>query len=213
MSGYDGSDKASARADLCLFLAACYYEPDPEFAEERLFDSMLKVAVRIDPDLADLARKLGDDFAAQDLQNLLVDYTKLFLGSPQPLVSPHASVWLSGAATSMQDSTMVALDLYDQAGFELDEEIRDVPDHVAVELEFLSLLTSRQSEAYRADLADIVRDWEQLERFFLQKHMGIWIGPFAAAVRAGAETAFYRSLAELTERFVRMEEAGTKERR
>jgi putative dimethyl sulfoxide reductase chaperone len=209
VSGYDDFDKASARADLCRFLAACYYEPDPEFAEERLFDSMLEVAGRIDPELAELARKLGEDFAAQDLQSLLIDYTKLFLGPMQPLVSPLASVWLSGEATSTQDSTMVALDLYDQAGFELDEEFREVPDHVAVELEFLCLLTFRQSEAHRADLADIVRDWEQLERFFLAKHLGAWIGPFAAAVKAGAETAFYRDLAELTERFVRMEEANS----
>ena len=35
--------------------------------------------------------------------------------------------------------------------------------------------------------------------------MGAWIGSFAAAVKSGAETAFYRELAEFTEKFVRME--------
>jgi hypothetical protein len=33
--------KAAARADLCRFLAACYYELGPEFAEEKLFHWML----------------------------------------------------------------------------------------------------------------------------------------------------------------------------
>ena len=33
-----------AREDLCRFLAACYYQPGPEFAEEKVFDSMLAAA-------------------------------------------------------------------------------------------------------------------------------------------------------------------------
>ena len=45
MSDFD-PDRASAREDLCRFLAACYYEPGPEFAEEKLFDSMLAAASR-----------------------------------------------------------------------------------------------------------------------------------------------------------------------
>jgi TorA maturation chaperone TorD len=39
----------------------------------------------------------------------------------------------------------------------------------------------------------------------LREHLGAWIGRFAAAVKSGAQTAFYRELADLTERFVRME--------
>ncbi|MDP3865805.1 MAG: hypothetical protein Q8Q75_13955, partial [Rhodoferax sp.] len=69
-------DKASAREDLFRFLSACYYEPAPEFAEEKLFDSIRLAAARVDPDLADAARRLGEAFAAQDLQTLLVDYTR-----------------------------------------------------------------------------------------------------------------------------------------
>ena len=49
MSDYD-PDQATARADLCRFLCACYYEPAPEFAEENLFDSMLVAARRVHPD-------------------------------------------------------------------------------------------------------------------------------------------------------------------
>jgi putative dimethyl sulfoxide reductase chaperone len=208
MSEFD-LDKANARADLCRFLSACYYEPDAAFAEERLFESMLDVARRIDPEFGELARKLGEDFAGQDLQTLLVDYTRLFLGPMQTLAAPHGSFWLSGETTLMQDSTMAVQGLYHQAGFELDEDFRETPDHIAVELEFLYLLKFRQSEAHRAGLGDILLDWQQLEQVFLANHLGAWIGPFVAAVKAGAETGFYRDLAELTERFVRTEQANS----
>ena len=47
--------------------------------------------------------------------------------------------------------------------------------------------------------------FEQLQQRFLDEHLGAWIGPFAAALQAGAETPFYRVLATLTERFVRLQ--------
>ena len=201
-------EKATAREDLCRFLAACYYEPSQEFAEERLFDSMLNAARLLDPELALIAGRLEQDFAAQDLETLLVDYTKLFIGPPQPLARPHGSFWLTGETTLWQEATLAVLHLYEEAGFDLDEEFRDAPDHVAVELEFLYLLTFRQNEAHGAGLTDVLRDWEQLERLFLAQHLGAWIKPFSAAVKAEAATAFYRDLAELTERFVLSEKAN-----
>ena len=201
-------DQATAREDLCRFLAACYYEPSPEFTEERVFDSMLDAAGRIDPALAAIAGRLAAGFAAQDLQALLVDYTRLFLGPTQPLAQPHGSFWLSGETALMQDSTMEVQALYQEGGFDLDEELHEVPDHVAVELEFLYLLLFKQNEAAQAGLDDVFESWAHLQHMFLGRHLGAWIGPFAQAIRRSAQTGFYRDLAELTERFVKMIAAG-----
>ena len=204
MSEYD-PDQASARADLCRFLSACYYEPGPEFTEEKLFDSLLVAATRVDPDLADHARRLGDAFAAQDLQTLLVDYTRLFLGPVQALAKPYGAFWLSGPTAQVPDPATAVLDLYSAGGFEIDDGFRELPDHVAVELEFLYLLTFTRNQADAVGKTNAVSSTELLQRRFLDEHLGAWIGPFAAAVKAGAETAFYRELAAFTERFVRME--------
>src|SRR3990167_8840507 len=204
MSDY-APDEASARADLCRFLSACYYEPASEFAEENLFRSMLVAAASIHPDLADSARKLGEAFAAQDLQTLLVDYTRLFLGPMQALASPYGSSWLSAPVQTEENPPLAVLDLYSAGGFEIDEEFRELPDHVAVELEFLYLLIFNKNQASQAGNMDDLTLTELLQRRFLGEHLGVWMGPFAAAVKAGADTAFYRELAALTERFVRME--------
>jgi len=201
MPDYD-PDEASAREELCRFLAACYYEPDATFAEERVFDSMLAAAGRIDPELSQCARRLGKAFTAQDLETLRSDYARLFLGPPQALAKPYGSFWLSGESALVQDSTGRVLQLYHQAGFEIDDEFVEVPDHVAVELEFLYLLRFRQNEASRAGLADVFSLWDHLENVFLAEHLGKWIGPFAAAVATSARTDFYRELADLTGRFV-----------
>jgi TorA maturation chaperone TorD len=199
------NDRAQARQEFCRFLAGCYYEPGPVFAEERLFDSMLAAAQRIDPELAAHARRLAEAFAAVDLQDLLVDYTRLFLGAPQALAKPYSSVWLTGDPELMQDSAMELLKLYEQGGFEIDPEFRDLPDHVAVELEFLYLLTYQQNQAVAGADDQALQAVEVLRTAFLAGHLGRWLGPFILALHDHAQCDFYRELAEITELFVRLE--------
>jgi len=207
MPHYD-LDKGTARENLCRFLAACYYQPGPEFSEEKVFDSMVDAATRIHPDLAAHARRLGEGFSAEEPESLLVDYTRLFLG-PGPIVAkPYGSVWLDGENTLMGDSTMVVQELYHEGGFEMDEDFRELPDHIAAELEFLYLLIYRENEGHRNGEPEAVKTAAGLRRRFLDEQLGRWIGPFTAAVTAGAQSGFYRQLAELTDRFVKMEASG-----
>lgn len=197
--------QAQAREDLCRFLSACYYEPGPEFAEERLFDSMLAAAEHLDPELAGHTRRLGEAFAATDPQELMVDYSRLFLGPPQALAQPYASVWLSGENIVMQDTTMELLKLYEQGGFAIDENFQELPDHVAVELEFLYLLTHQLNRAQADGDAEALQALQVLRTAFLDGHLGRWLGGFILAVHDHAQTDFYRELAELTELFVRLQ--------
>lgn len=202
-------DPSVAREDLCRFIAACYYEPGPEFVEEGLFDSMVEAARRIDPALAALAAPLSGSFAAQNLEALLVDYTRLFLGPIAPLARPNGSFWLGGETTLMQDSTMAVQALYQEGGFDIDDAFHELPDHVAVELEFLYLTIFRRNEAERNGDIRALREMTRLQRRFLAQHLGAWIVPFTQAVKDGAQTAFYRDVAALTERFVQSTAAVT----
>lgn len=204
MSQYD-PDEATAREDLCRFLSACYYEPTPAFTEEKMFDNMLVAATRVHPDLADHARKLGEAFAAQDLQDLLVDYTRLFLGPMETLAKPYGSSWLSAPAPTGDNPSPPVLDLYSEGGFEIDPEFMELPDHVAVELEFLYLLTFNAQHASNAGQLEEAAATQALKQRFLSEHLGIWIAPFSNAVMAGAQTIFYRELAVFTDRFVQMQ--------
>ena len=204
----DNDDKGTARETLCRLLAACYYEPGPEFAEERVFDSMFDAASRIHPDVAARARRLGEAFSAERFDDLLLDYTRLFLGPNEVIAQPYGSVWLSGEKILMQDSTMAVLQLYREGGFEIDEDFRELPDHIAVELEFLYLLIYRENQAQQVGEVDALRSTASLRKRFLDEHLGVWIGPFTAAIRVGAKSAFYRELAEFTNRFVRLEAGG-----
>lgn len=192
--------QAAAREDVCRFLAACYYEPDPAFEEEGMFAALAAAASLVDAELASSARRLGEHFRAGDRGELLRDYTRLFLGPMDILAKPYGSYWLDEEKTLMGESTLAVLDLYAEAEFEMDEEFRELPDHVAAELEFLYLLTFRENEARVAGAQTAT--WLDLRRRFLRQHLGAWVRPFATAVRAGTKCDFYRELATLTESFV-----------
>ena len=204
MPHYD-LDLGIARENLSRFLAACYYQPGPEFAEEKLFDSILTAATRIHPQLAAYAKRLGEDYAAEGHEALLLDYTRLFLGPTHIIAKPYGSVWLEGGNTVMGESTMAVLEHYQEGGFDMSEAFREVPDHIAVELEFLYLLIYRENEAHRSGETEALQAKAALRKRFLDGHLGRWIGPFASAVSAGAQSSYYRQLAELTDRFINME--------
>lgn len=196
-----------AREDFNRLLAACYYQPEEHLAEEDVLLSLVRAAELIDPSLADGARRLAEGFAAETLQELLLDYTRLFLGPTGILAKPYGSVWMEGDKVVMGDSTMAVLDLYREGGFELDENFREMPDHVAVELEFFYLLNFQENEARRIGNPVAAQKAADLKRRFLQHHLGRWVTPFTGAMRAGATTGFYKALAALTERFVQTEMA------
>jgi TorA maturation chaperone TorD len=199
------AERDAARAELARFIAACYYEPGPEFAEERLFDSMRAAAARVDPALEAITQRLGEAFAAAPLQELSVDHARLFLGPGPARARPYASVWLTGENRLMEAPALEVRELYAEAGFELDASFHELPDHVAAELEFFYLLIHRGNVAQYSGDNLAQAEVAALRRRFVDEHLGRWLGPFLLAMHEGAETAFYEALAELTEAFVRIE--------
>ncbi len=199
------TEAGTSREDLSRFLAACYYEPGPEFAEEMVFESMGEAAARLDPEIAASARRLGEAFLASGLESLLVDYTRLFLGPVDAPARPYGALWLGGEPMLMQDSTMAVVRLYAEGGFELAEDFREAPDHIAAELEFLYLLLFHERRArLDGDVAAAMRA-EGLRRRLLEEHLGRWAEPFSDALRSFAQTPFYRELADLTAAFIALE--------
>ncbi len=189
-----------ARADVYRLLSACFYQPEEAFLEEELFGQLKTAMAVASPRLVPEAAALEDAYRGAGQDNLMLDYTRLFLGPFDILAKPYGSVYLDGEKIVMGDSTLQAMALYGDGGFEVAEDFKEMPDHVAVELEFLYLLSFRIGQdgdvGGRAPLM-------ALKRRFLAEHLGDWFSLLAAAIRQGAETDFYKQLADLTEQVLR----------
>lgn len=209
---HDDRLAGAAREDLCRLLAACHYQPEAAFASDGMLSTLQRAATQLDPGLMQAAARMATAFESTPLDELLLDYTRLFLGPTQTLAPPYGSVWLEGRKTLLGETTQAVVELYREGGFDIDDGFREVPDHVAAELEFLYLLIFRQNEATAADDGERRASFTDLKRRFLTEHLGAWAEAFTQAVRAGAQTGFYGALADLTAAFVAAETARDAER-
>jgi len=79
----------------------------------------------------------------------------------------------------------------------------ELPDHVAFELEFLSLLCAEEARAWRAGLPDEASDRMGRERDFLERHLLRFLPGLVRAVKlVSTSSSFYRRLAEAVHAFV-----------
>lgn len=196
----DAQRRHRAKASVYRMLSACYYEPDDAFLEEDIFGQLEGALSVLAPEHASDAQALGAFFREAGYEELRIDYTRLFLGPFGIPAKPYGSVYLDGGNVVMGDSTMAVLALYREGGFHVAEAFTEMPDHVAVELEFLYLLNARLAEDH---VESVERErLAGLGRSLLGEHLGRWVVPFTEAVKRGACTDFYRKLSDLTRHVV-----------
>lgn len=91
---------------------------------------------------------------------------------------------------------------YRAFGLELGGAVRERPDHVATELEFMYVLALKEAYAAQQGVLEHVEVCEAAQGKFLREHLGRWLELFARSVAyQGGEP--YQSLANFTSAFVR----------
>lgn len=179
--------------------SACCYQPDHQWQEAELFLHLNKALEATCPALSAHAKAMDSDYRNTGHQRLLVDYAALFVGPGSLLAAPYGSVYLDRDRQVMGASTHQVLDSYRAAGLQLADDFAELPDHIAVELEFCSYLLQRQQQAEAAGEMAEAAQWQERRASFLQQFLSRWVKQFCANIRENAETGFYRQLADLIE--------------
>lgn len=179
-----------ARAACYKFLSDCYYLPDAGLLET--INNPDKAACGLCSGMAGIAG-LGD------IESLQVDYTRLFVGPYGLLASPYGSMYLENLKL-LGDSTIDVSRRYAQEGLGLN--IKEVPDHIAVELEFMYFLIHKEVEAALKGNSSQAVGYIRKQRDFLEVHLSRWVDDFTGKIASSAETAFYKKLANLTKTFL-----------
>lgn len=139
--------------------------------------------------------KLGAELACQvseileEREQAAIDHAKLVLGPFEILAAPWASFYLEEEPRLMGPTSLYAARAYADAGLAPGEKLKDAPDHVTHELEFMYFLAF--SEATTGDPV-----WIDRQAFFWREHLGRWLPKFAEALADAAVHPFYRTLAE-----------------
>jgi TorA maturation chaperone TorD len=144
--------------------------------------------------LDDLKKAIGGiDMTSEDeLDELLWEYTRLFIGPYKLPCPPWESVYTSPKRLLMQDAADEVRKIYEDAGLTINTA--DVmPDHIGAEINFLGVLLQKTySEADRKD------HYTKITERFLTDHLLKWVPSFTKDMENAAETSFYKALARTT---------------
>ena len=145
----------------------------------------------------DLGEGFGNDKFIDIARDMTVEYTRLFLG-PGKHISPHESVQLKrGSGILWGPETSAVRQCYRDAGFEVGENETDIPDHLSVELDFLSLLAKQEALAWEQNDRDRTAMILHYQHSFVSRHLGKWVVRFCDKVKKEAESSFYPAFADL----------------
>lgn len=191
------------REDAYRILAACFYPPSPELFEERCLSALADLLEDLAPDAARHARDAARAGEQAPLESLAVEHARLFMGPFHLVAPPYGSMYLDDAKTVMGESTGKVTAFYESCGLHLADDFHEMPDHIAVELEFLSFLAHKERESVAAGDRGEANRFAGFQRSFLGAFLSRWYGEFCDNIRKGTENRFYQALADCLEGVVR----------
>ena len=127
-------------------------------------------------------------FEDADVERLGADHVALFLsGSRDHAVQPYES-WHVGVGGYEQPTVSAALSSrYREAGLAVGLP-GELPDHVAVELEFCAYLCHEEGDAREEEAR---RRWQRERQVFLVEHPLRWLGAFEIALATAMADSLY----------------------
>jgi TorA maturation chaperone TorD len=191
------------RGECYRFLAACFYQPKKEMLGAEQFLPALALNLEaICPDAAPFARRMRDSMAEYTEEELAVEYARLFVGPFGLKAPPYGSIYLDNDHTVMGPSTMETIRVYEAEGLARDEGFHELPDHIAVELEFMYYLVYRQAEALQKGDTARAEVYRLKQEQFRTNFLGKWVHPFCTHIQDETDNRFYSALADCVTAFV-----------
>ncbi|MBT3295835.1 MAG: molecular chaperone TorD family protein [Verrucomicrobia bacterium] len=188
--------KKQAEQSLRL-LAACFYEPEKALlVEEHVLENLRESLGGVCPEAVGSVECMQQAILSCSDEELKVAYAKLFVGPFSLAAAPYGSVHLDEGARVMGDSTMEVIKWYEQEGLAKSDDCKDLPDHIAVELEFVSYLMSKEIAAIETSNPSDAAAYEIKRRDFAETLLCPWVPEFCHKIQEGTDNAFYVALAE-----------------
>jgi TorA maturation chaperone TorD len=133
-------------------------------------------------------------------EGLAAEFARLFI-VPGTTLHPYESVQ-RGEGRLWGEVTVKVQQAYHEAGFELAPEVNPIPDHLAVELEFMSHLASQEADYWQAGSKEDAEAMQERQRSFLEEHLGQWSPSFARSLREETTHPYFIFLADMLEAVV-----------
>jgi len=191
------------RGDCYKLLSACFYLPKKEiYLEEKVFKTLTSLLNTLCPDAAIFSAAMEETIQKYSNEDLAVEYARLFVGPFELKAPPYGSVYLDGGRRVMGDSTIEVVRIYEKAGIVMDKDFKELPDHIAVELEFMYYLIYKEMEALEKLEKDKALALGETRILFFNRFLSQWVPSFCKKMKESTSNLFYIALADCLSTFV-----------
>lgn len=174
-------ETALARSSLYNFLAAVFGDPPTA-------------------DLLAAAAEMLRDLPPATLDELHQAFTRLLIGPGKGYAPPYASIYLHPTSDSKPRLWGVeAIEVeavYRECGLSISPGQPRVPDHLALELQFMQHLCAREANARASGENEEATGWRELQLAFLRDHLCPWLPRFVRRLSEVKAHPFYLALAD-----------------
>ena len=142
------------------------------------------------------------------LLDLARDYARTFIGhgnNGRSAAYPFESVQTSEKRLLMQDARDEVLAIYRANLLKKGEEWNDCEDHIALELEFMQVMSERTAKALKEGKEDEAVEVLKTQRAFVGQHLANWVPMFVSDIKYFSQTDLYIGAGELLLGFVQTE--------
>ncbi|MDY6965754.1 MAG: molecular chaperone TorD family protein [Halobacteriota archaeon] len=139
-------------------------------------------------------------------EDLVDEYTLLFVGPYRLPVPPYESIWVDGKMAG--ESLLRLKEDYRRAGISKSRSYPEPEDHIAFELKFMHHLC--EEELATEDDEELLK-YLQMQNDFLSDHLMNWAPDFCDAMVEYESSDFYKCIAKITKGFLNMDAKVVKE--
>jgi len=205
-------DRSTARSLIYNMLSLCFVYPDEKvyasitagewirefrgashLLDEKTFDDYLRA---IEQAISGAEEGGGGQLA------MAREYSRLFISAfPHLIAPPCGSLYLEKEGLISAKTASEVVRFCHEAGFPLKEDLHDLPDHIAHELEFMGTLAAEEGRASGNEKIKL----EEIQMNFLSRFILPWVPIFCEKVVEHSHYPFYHHLGNLTKQFINFE--------
>lgn len=170
-------------------------------------------------EIADALESLARHTRSKSATELKVEFNSLFLVPGPKYLAPYESVFVDAPIEAngktnprtYGPSTQQVMAFYRHIGLQVSRSYTELPDYVGLEFACMEYLCSREAAYSEEGNATAAQNAKAMQCVFLRDHLQKWVPPFAAKLKAKAETEYCRALSDLALAWVREESAPCQE--
>lgn len=192
------------RTEIYYFLKSVFYKEPTNNLLDRIKSIFVSIQHDINSDIdkgLDILRRSINDVNLEDLR---LEYNKLFVGPFKTLVPPFESVHRNKNGLVMQTETIQVRNAYRECGLCIKGLYHYPDDHMGAELEFMAYLGRKAYEGYKERKYSSCLFFLEKQKKFLDDHLGLWAIKFCGEVIRNTDL-LYQGVAYIMKGFLNEE--------